>query len=148
MLNPPRRSIGLDWFAKMWARVKTFFPHVLNLLLPGEVTATLTDVLEKIANAVNGTSNQLARLKPYIDTAKKLIDGSIPFEKPVYFLNVCAAKVTKRQPERVHLDPTTLNPIDPARNPSERSSSPAPGPIRCFEGRSSHPGPTATHFSS
>ena len=94
----------------MWARAKTFASDVLNLL-PGQLTAPLTDVLEKIAEAVNGGVNQLARLKPYIEQAKMLIDGSIPFEKPVYFLNVCAAKVTKRQPERVHLDPTTLNPI-------------------------------------
>ena len=132
----------------MWARAKTFASDVLNLLkLPGQATATLTDVLEKIAEAVNGAGDQLARLKPYIEKAKILINGRIPFEKPVYFLNVCAAKVTKRQPERVHLESYRIY-IKPARNPSERSRSPAPGPIRCFEGRSSHPGPTATHFSS
>ena len=91
----------------MWARAKTFASDVLNLL-PGQLTAPLTDVLEKITKAVNGGGDQL---KPYIEKAKMLIDGRIPFEKPVYFLNVCAAKVTKRQPERVHLDPTTLNPI-------------------------------------
>ena len=95
----------------MWARAKTFASDVLNLLLPGSFAAarsTLTDVLEKITKAVNETSNggvdQLARLKPYIEKAKMLLDGSISFEKPVYFLNVCPAIVTRREPEHFYLD--------------------------------------------
>ena len=122
----PRRSIGLDWFAKMWARAETFASLLLKLVppeftvdsleslvqkfVPDPFAGLLQDVLGKITAALNEQADKLkdkakdkadslsSRLKSAIATGKQLIDGSITFEKPVYFLNVCPAKVTRPRP--------------------------------------------------
>ena len=69
----------------------------MQLVLRGVPEGLLEGLLEKITE----NREQLPDLQQAIDIAKAAIE-EIPFEKPVYFLNVCPAKVTMRQPERVH----------------------------------------------
>ena len=121
----------------MWARAETFASLLLKLVPPA-IAEPLPDVLDKITAALNEQADSLsAGVKSVIATGKQLIDGSITFEKPVYFLNVCPAKVT------VDLIPFVLTLF---RSPQTfLSSSPTPNPNRCYEGRSSHPIPTVAH---
>ena len=51
-------------------------------------------LLTSITEALKA-DNLPSRVKDGITIVKRLIDGVIPFEKPVYFLNVCPAKVLR-----------------------------------------------------
>ena len=102
----------------MWARAETFASLLLKLVpseftvdsleallqkfVPPAIAEPLQGVLDKITAALNEQADKLkgkadslsTRLKSVIATGQQLIDGKITFEKPVYFLNVCPAKVT------------------------------------------------------
>ena len=80
----------------MWAHANEFASLLLNLV--PQIAKHLQDKLEQITAAVDEQTDSLpAHLKPAIAIGKQLIEGSIPFEKPVYFLNVCPAKVPRRR---------------------------------------------------
>ena len=82
----------------MWAERETFASLLLELV-PDPFAELLEKVLGRITVALNEHADSLsARLKSAIATGKQLLDGSITFEKPVYFLNVCPAKVTRPRP--------------------------------------------------
>ena len=75
----------------MWTRAKSFSSLLLKLV-PSKVAAPLEKVLEQLKEKADVLPSAV---KSAIEIVKLLIDGSIPFEKPVYFLNVCPAKVLR-----------------------------------------------------
>ena len=99
----------------MWARAETFASLLLKLVppeltvdslgsllmkfLPSSIAEPLQLLLEKITAAVNeqvaNVKEKADALKPAIERVKLLIDGTVSFEKPVYFLNACPAKVLR-----------------------------------------------------
>jgi len=92
----PCRSIGLDWFAKMWARAESFGSLLLKLL-PSTLAEHLEELLTSITEALKAKADNLpSKVKDGITIVKGIIDASrLPFEKPVYFLNVCPAIVLR-----------------------------------------------------
>jgi hypothetical protein len=95
----PCRSIGLDWFTKMWARSPSLGSHLLKLLslLNSKLAERLEELLTSITEALKEKADNLpSRVKDGITIVKRIIGASrLPFEKPVYFLNVCPAKVLR-----------------------------------------------------
>ena len=96
MWPAPCRSIGLDWFAKMWARAESFGSLLLKLL-PSTLAEHLEELLTSITEALKAKADNLpSKVKDGITIVKGIIDASrLPFEKPVYFLNVCPAIVLR-----------------------------------------------------
>ena len=93
--GPPCRSISLNWFAKMWARSASFGSLLLRFL-PNLFALPLENVLKWITETLNGKEepdNVPSWGWSAFEILKLLI--RIPFEKPVYFLNVCPAKVLR-----------------------------------------------------
>ena len=94
LCGPLCRSISLSWFAKLWARVKTFAMFLIESL-PPSVSDSLNEFLETIIQALEEKADNLpASVKFIIEKVRGLIVG-IVFEKPVYFLNVCPANVLR-----------------------------------------------------
>ena len=82
----------------MWARAESFgslllsFGSLLLKLLPSTLAEHLEELLTSITEALNNLpskDNLPSKVKDGITIVKRLIDGGIAFEKPVYFLNVC-----------------------------------------------------------
>ena len=92
----------------MWARAESFGSLLLQLL-PAQLAAPLEDVLTSITQAVNEKADNLpSTVKSAITKVKLLIDGAVSFEKPVYFLNVCPAKVLRGAERSDNVDQTTF----------------------------------------
>ena len=88
----------------MWARSASFGSLLLKFL-PSKVAAALEDVLEKVTEALKEKADDLpSAAKSAITFVKLLIDGRVPFEKPVYFLNACPAKVLREEERTSILD--------------------------------------------
>ena len=86
------------------------FGSLLLKFLPSKLAAALEDMLERITEASKeGADNLPSAVKSAIESAitfvKLLIDVvRIPFEKPVYFLNACPAKVLREDERTSSLD--------------------------------------------
>ena len=80
----------------MWARAESFGSLLLKFL-PPKVAAPLEKVLKEITELKKKADEKElpAPLKFIIKKVKGLLDGGSPFQKPVYFLNVCPAKVVR-----------------------------------------------------
>ena len=89
----------------MWARSASFGSLLLKLLRKQpKVAAALKDVLEKVTEASKkGADNLPSAVKSAITFVKRLMPV-IPFEKPVYFLNACPAKVLRGAERKSILD--------------------------------------------
>ena len=95
----------------MWTRAESFSSPLLKLVkfAAPKVAAPLEKVLEQITEALKEKADNLpSTVKSAIKIVKLLIDGSIPFEKPVYFLNVCPAKVLRGAELSENIDSSTL----------------------------------------
>ena len=86
----------------MWGRAESFGSLLLSLgslllkLLPSTLAEHLEELLTSITEALKEKADNLpSKVKDGITIVKRLIDGGIAFEKPVYFLNVCPAKVLR-----------------------------------------------------
>ena len=109
MWPAPCRSIGLDWFTKMWAR-SPILGSLLLELLPSTLAGHLKEVLTSITEALKEKADNLpSRVKDGITIVKRIIGASrLPFEKPVYFLNVCPAIVLRGAELSENTDETTF----------------------------------------
>ena len=96
----------------MWARSASFGSLLLKPL-PHWVAAPLEKVLEQITEALKEKADDLpSAVKSTIKIVKLLIDGSIPFEKPVYFLNACPAKVLRGAELAENIDQDTFKELE------------------------------------
>ena len=87
----------------MWARSASFGSLLLKFL-PSKLAAALEDMLERITEASKeGADNLPSAVKSAITFVKRLMPV-IPFEKPVYFLNACPAKVLREEERTSILD--------------------------------------------
>ena len=119
MWPAPCRSIGLDWFTKMWARSASLGSLLLKLL-PSTLAEHLEELLTSITEALKEKADNLPskvkdgitivkRIRDKISYLKRLIDASrLAFEKPVYFLNVCPAIVLRGAELSENTDETTF----------------------------------------
>ena len=81
--------------------------------LPDQMAAPLKEVLKQITEALKKKADDLpSAVKSTIKIVKLLIDGSIPFEKPVYFLNACPAKVLRGAELAENIDQDTFKELE------------------------------------
>ena len=93
----------------MWAR-SPILGSLLLELLPSTLAGHLKEVLTSITEALKEKADNLpSRVKDGITIVKRIIGASrLPFEKPVYFLNVCPAIVLRGAELSENTDETTF----------------------------------------